>query len=70
MGIIGHKERALIRRGLYVQEALKRRDLIIEDDQLDLFDNKKSEKIKIYEIITESGNFRTKVFREIGRAHV
>lgn len=30
MGIIGHKERALIRRGLYVENALKRRDTLNE----------------------------------------
>jgi hypothetical protein len=66
MGIIGHKERALIRRGLYVQETLKSRDLIAEDDQLDLFDNQKIEdaKIKIYEIVTEDGKFKTKNFRD------
>ena len=67
MGIIGHKERALIRRGLYVENALKRRDLIVEDDQLDIFGNNetnKSKNIKIFKIVDDSGKFNSKNFRK------
>lgn len=68
MGIIGHKERALIRRGYYVQEALLRRSSVLYEEkgeQLSLFDQPSDKKIKkqMADIVSEEGVFKSKNFR-------
>lgn len=68
MGIIGHKERALIRRGHYIQEALLRRSSVLYEDnseQLSLFDQPSGQQIKkqMVDIVSQEGVFKSKNFR-------
>lgn len=68
MGIIGHKERALIRRGHYIQEALLRRSSVLYEDnseQLSLFDQPSGQEIKkqMVDIVSQEGVFKSKNFR-------
>jgi len=68
MGIIGHKERALTRRGHYIQEALLRRSSTLYEDnseQLSLFDQPSGQEIKkqMVDIVSQEGVFKSKNFR-------
>jgi len=68
MGIIGHKKRALIRRGHYIQEALLRRSSVLYEDnseQLSLFDQPSGQQIKkqMVDIVSQEGVFKSKNFR-------